>query len=113
MSDPETFPVLYGAGCEKPKNHPTWPLSVPFGFIAEHAQQCRRNHSQTPQRLAERGGLALKEMIAVIHNMPYERVPRMTDDEMAGLIRAFVADWKRNHVPGPPQPPRTNEHAVA
>jgi hypothetical protein len=38
---------------------------VPWAFIGECAAECERNHSQTPERLAERGGLGPEEMLAV------------------------------------------------
>lgn len=34
------------------------PRVVPWEFIAERDSECRRYHNQTPERLAERGGLA-------------------------------------------------------
>ena len=36
--------------------------SVPWDFLEPHREQIERNHSQTLERLAERGGLALEEM---------------------------------------------------
>lgn len=46
------------------KSHPNCPKKIPFGLLSEEWAQ--RNHSQTLQRLAERGGLYPNEMIANI-----------------------------------------------
>jgi hypothetical protein len=44
------------------------PRSVPWDFVALHAEWCLRNHDQTPDRLAERGGLSPEEILAVTRN---------------------------------------------
>lgn len=42
------------------------PRSVPWPLVAPHEAQAVRNHDQTLARLAQRGGLALQELIAVL-----------------------------------------------
>lgn len=51
------------------KTYQNCPASVPFELL--HESQAKANHSQTLQRLAERGGLYPSEMIAVIAKRPY------------------------------------------
>lgn len=51
------------------KKYPNCPVSVPFELL--HEIQAKHNHSQTLQRLAERGGLYPSEMIAVIAKRPF------------------------------------------
>lgn len=41
-----------------------WDRTVPFSMLNE--EQAQKNHSQTLKRLAERGGLAPSEAIAII-----------------------------------------------
>lgn len=60
MTAERTFPVLN----HKRDNFPL--ASVPWEFVAPHEAQARRNHDQTLRRLAERGGLSAKEMLAVV-----------------------------------------------
>jgi len=60
MTAESTFPVLN----YKRDNFPL--ASVPWEFVAPHEAQARRNHDQTLRRLAERGGLSAKEMLAVV-----------------------------------------------
>lgn len=99
------FPVLWqgdrnrqreleAAGC---------PRSVPWAFIDEHGAECLRWHDQTPQRLAERGGLAPEEMLVVLGG------PKVTYDEANVLwhmhapesvpkLLAALDKWKRERL---------------
>lgn len=45
----------------------TWPRSVPWSFVEVFREQAERNHGQTLERLAERGGLAPDEMWHAAH----------------------------------------------
>jgi len=47
------------------------PKSVPAMFVYLHEAQCERNHGQTANRLAERGGLNWSELFAVLHDKPF------------------------------------------
>lgn len=48
---------------------------VPWELIAAHAKQCERNHGQTPQQLARRGGLSASEAVAVIEDRVWTAMP--------------------------------------
>ncbi len=41
---------------------------IPYNIIAPHEAQAMKNHGQTLQRLAERGGLCWSEIFAVLAN---------------------------------------------
>lgn len=62
-------------------------VGVPWSLIAPHEAQALRNHSQTLDRLAERGGLSAAEAVAVLEDRPFRL---MTDGEahsrLGGLI---------------------------
>lgn len=51
---------------------------VPYDLVDQHAEQCQRNHYQTPKRLLERGGLDITELAAVLMNRPWKM---MTEQE--------------------------------
>lgn len=51
-------------------------IALPWDVIAPHAAQAQRNHGQTLERLAERGGLGPDEAVAVLENRPWRRMPR-------------------------------------
>lgn len=44
------------------------PVYIPYNIIAPHEPQAIRNHSQTLQQLAERGGLDWTEVLAVLND---------------------------------------------
>jgi len=56
------FPVLKSPGDIK---------SVPWDLVEPHREQAMKNHQQTLERLAERGGLAWCELFAVMNGMSW------------------------------------------
>lgn len=58
-----TFPVLKGDGAK-----------IDYQLVADHSEQARRNHYQSVDRLAARGGLSWCELYAVLHNLEWEKV---------------------------------------
>jgi hypothetical protein len=52
--------------------HPEFRL--PWPVIAPHEKQAMRNHGQTLEQLAERGGLGFVEALAIMCDLPYESV---------------------------------------
>ena len=84
-----TFPVL---GHKRDK----FPLDcVPWAFLAPHENQARRNHGQTLERLAERGGLSAKEMLAVVTGQHWMQTCWKIDNPQANrqLLQHLEA-WK-------------------
>ena len=55
-ADEKRFPIL---GHE-------WIKSVPWSVVEPHREQAQRNHDQTLERLAERGGLGIEELTAIL-----------------------------------------------
>jgi hypothetical protein len=75
------------------------PKSVPWDFIGEHQDVCRRNHDQSAERLAERGGLGPGEMLAVIEPgtptwAAVKALWYMSAEESVPRLKAALADWK-------------------
>lgn len=92
------YPILYGPGSEKPHKHPTWPLTVPWAVVEPHEAQARSNHGQTLRRLAERGGLCLQEMVAVLADKEWRVVKHLSDDQAAAHINDLVRQWRKAQV---------------
>ena len=68
---------------------------VPWSLVAPHEAQAMRNHGgQDLKRLAERGGLAPSELVAVIEDRPFEIMPEVEAE------RRLLALW-RAHEPYP------------
>lgn len=90
MSETERqFPILV------PYRHPHEPGqteevgSIPWRVIAPHWKTAKRNHGQTLERLAERGGLAASEAVAVIEDRAWHRMDR---SEAIARLRVLVAE---------------------
>ena len=60
------FPILGTAGA----------VTIPWSVVEPHAAQAMRNHGQTLERLAERGGLSYTELISVLEDRPWFRGER-------------------------------------
>lgn len=60
------FPVLQSG--RQPQEY------IPYNIIAPHEAQAMRNHSQTLQRLAERGGLGWTEILAVLSDKTWKEM---------------------------------------
>ena len=94
-----TFPVLW----QGPRPYMNaladndCPRSVPWDFVAEHAERCQLNHSQTPQRLAERHGLSPEEMLAVVkgHSLSFATALDYWHDPALAvrMLKEAVAEW--------------------
>ena len=102
MSAPKVFPVLEH---DRPRGEPkyTGPRSVPWDFIAEHEAQCKVNHDQTVQRLAERGGLGADEMCAVVEDRRWHRMSlEDATERLVELLEAWLskrgADYARGRA---------------
>lgn len=63
-----TFPIMairHGARSHRDD------FTIPWELLAPHEQQARRNHQQTLEELAMRGGLSATEALAVIEDRPF------------------------------------------
>lgn len=69
---------------------------IPYNIIAPHEAQAMRNHSQTLQRLAERGGLGWMEILAVLNDKTWkemgwkEMLPRKEAEEQEKKAKEAV-----------------------
>lgn len=64
MTTERTFPVLGTTASDR------W-HTVPWDMVAPHEAQALRNHGQTLERLAERGGLDWSELLRVLEDRPF------------------------------------------
>ena len=66
--------------------------AIPWRLIAPHERQAQRTHSQTLERLAERGGLSPCEAMAVLEDREWCRmVPTEARAQLAALLEADAA----------------------
>ncbi len=72
------------------------PAAVPYAMVEAHEGQAKANHDQTVARLAERGGLSVAEMLAVLEDRPWSsrEHPKRTDvaclPELLRLVAAHL-----------------------
>ena len=71
------FPILDGKSIK----------SIPWEVIAPHDTQAQRNHGQTLERLAERGGLSAYEAVCVLTDRRFREVPHKDDDYHESELR--------------------------
>lgn len=67
------FPVLILLSRET--EHLSCPRDVPWSLLAPHEVWALRNHGQNLKTLADRGGLAPDEMLAVIEHRRWRPMP--------------------------------------
>lgn len=79
MNTPERrFPIM----------HDTEIKSVPWEVMQPHELQTLRNHSQSLERLASRGGVTPEEAVAIIEGRPWKRMPFT---EARDMLMGYVA----------------------
>lgn len=66
---------------------------IPWALIAPHEAQAQRNHWQSLDTLASRGGLSACEALAVIEDRPWRRGVSKEDDalRLINKVREFRA----------------------
>ena len=50
--------------------------AIPWASLAPHEKQAKSNHSQTLNRLAQRGGLNIAEAVAILEDRPWHTMDR-------------------------------------
>lgn len=64
---------------------------IPFAMIAPHESNAQRNHGQSLNRLADRGGLAASEAIAILEGLRWGSVKNCLENEryLINLVRKW------------------------
>lgn len=87
MNTLRRFPIM---------DDPRW--TIPWDLIAPHEAQAQRNHSQSLERLAERGGLSSCEAMAVIENRLYYSLSKREQDVERRRLTEAADAWIDHHV---------------
>lgn len=69
MTEERMFPILLPIG--ERRKFTDCPKEIPWNLIAPHEAQARKNHSQSLEELARRGGLSPVELWCVIKDQNY------------------------------------------
>lgn len=80
------FPVLGGHKDLK---------GIPWKLVQSHEGQTKRNHSQSLQRLAERGGLDPLELYAVLHDWDWSIMKdlNISIEEAISFIKQLIEEY--------------------
>jgi len=81
------FPILTSYADRR--KYPDWPVSIPWRLVAPHEKQALHNHQQTLERLAERGGLDVLELLAVLTDRDWPAVANIDPDQAVTEIMAL------------------------
>ena len=77
------FPIMRGSRIK----------TLPWDMLSMHEAQAERNHGQTLQRLAERGGLSPQEALAVMLDSGWSAVRHMkvaeAEDWLLQMVEVF------------------------
>jgi len=81
MSEKKTMPIMREAIPKDPPNrgrtrYYEHPPSMPMGLFTteECRRRCQANHGQSPERLAERGGLSVREAACILLGRSWREV---------------------------------------
>lgn len=85
MTTERRFPMLYAD-----KRPPHAPTSIPWSFIAPYEGNAERNHGQSLELLAERGGLHPGEVFAIVHGLRWGC--KIGDDEAIAWLNKAVQE---------------------
>lgn len=83
----KVMPIMGGTICSE----------IPWGLISPHEQQARKNHGQTLDRLAERGGLGHSEAIDIIEGRKWGSSKHCVENEH--YLINLVRQWRATHQP--------------
>ena len=86
MKEREFMPIMGGV----------WLKAIPWGLISPHEDQAQRNHRQTLDRLAQRGGLCPSEAVAIIAGNPWPSASTPAFEESAEHVLIALAWTKIN-----------------
>lgn len=78
-------------------------VCLPWEMIEPHEKQALKNHSQTLERLAQRGGLCASEAVAVLEGKGWHEIDSNSARANEKLAR-LIAEWvDRELYPSPEQ----------
>lgn len=74
------------------------PRSVPWAFVEQFREQAEHNHSQTLERLAQRGGLCPEEMWIAAHGRRYGDIAYVVEADAIAWLNQALVDFAKKLV---------------
>lgn len=91
MTGERRFRVLRGQSRVPRAERESWPESLPWSTVEPWRAQAETNHSQTLERLNERGGLAPEELWCAAHGYNLRRLRDTTESAAGTWLKGLVA----------------------
>jgi hypothetical protein len=92
------YPVLFGQTdefYEARRNRQPYPRGVPWSLVGSHERQAQKNHSQSLERLSQRGGLSPLELWCVVNDKHWHEKGDMTETKAIEWLHTVDGvDWK-------------------
>jgi hypothetical protein len=92
------YPILFGQTTEfheARRNKTPYPSEFPWKLIEAHNAQAQSNHSQTLERLAQRGGLSPLEIWCVVNDKKWHNKGDMTEAKAIEWLRSIEGvEWR-------------------
>lgn len=85
MNDEKMYPVMGISGETE---------YIPWNILAPHEARAIRNHGQTLEQLASRGGLCWAEIVWIILDKRWGGPPNPSEDVARTAVLKYVAAWK-------------------
>jgi len=89
MADRTVMPIMGG----------TLLSEIPFAMLVPHEAQAKRNHYQSLDRLAQRGGLSACEALAILEDRPWHAINPSFEAQRYLINR--VRMWRAEHKDRP------------
>jgi hypothetical protein len=86
------FRVLRGQSRVPRAERDLWPATLPWSLVEPWRAQAERNHSQTLERLNERGGLAPEELWLAAHGLSLRDLHKTTESAAGAWLRSLIRD---------------------
>ena len=92
------YPVIFGQTAEfyeARRSKIPYPCGVPYSLVEAHDAQAQSNHSQTLERLAQRGGLSPLEVWCIVNDKKWHDKGDMTEAKAIEWLRGVEGvEWR-------------------
>lgn len=84
------------------ESNPSALKSIPWTMISPHEDQAIKNHGQTLERLAERGGLSAYEAVCVLTDQSFDLREKIDKEKYSQKLKLLKEDYENETRPGCP-----------
>lgn len=93
MTERRMFPMIVTRRAPRFPQDPC-PRAIPWDFLAPHEQQALKNHDQSLEKLASRGGLSGQEAVAIVRGQHWREGLKLSETEAACILIQMIDEWE-------------------